>query len=509
MSRVSGKKSHILAFVMAGVAEVVATGREERLVVDNESYEGLEGENSNERDGEHPELNESTPLIQYPAQSSSNQPRLGKDKGEVEKLAETWWWIPQFIISVPLPVILFAQVTMLVVDAMSQTLSDGSPVVTIYVFTTLLAPVLVLPLSPFMSKLHRSHALSLFVLLLFILSILYTWTTFPFSSATPLRVLFQQRVEIDLGLDILHSNGSSMASDTHGPLKMITSLTGHPLYLSNPAIISNLPSAQTVNCDLHRTRSGLMRCEWDSGAGMRPVPGNWDGWNKDNTTEYFDASFSRIGPSSARLTVKGRNTRSCRVYFDNQPILEYVVCSSDGVGEKKGMQYGYEVGKRGVKELILWSRTWDREFVVDVKWGDDSRGLQGQIGYEWAEYESAAIDHGSGGRVSGKIPAFEEVLSFLPEWVVSSKEDDGLVEVLAPFSVSLFLPLPAFGSNDIGQGMNHLLRTLTESQFKLTVDLRLLLTTVKEGRRLKDDVKYSKDSKPFYGTTVGFEGSYC
>jgi hypothetical protein len=119
-----------LAFVMAGVAEVVATGREERLVVDNESYEGLEGENSNERDGEHPELNESTPLIQYPAQSSSNQPRLGKDKGEVEKLAETWWWIPQFIISVPLPVILFAQVTMLVLDAMSQTLSDGSPVVT-------------------------------------------------------------------------------------------------------------------------------------------------------------------------------------------------------------------------------------------------------------------------------------------------------------------------------------------------------------------------------------------
>ena len=296
---------------------------------------------------------------------------------------------------------------------------------------TLVALVLVLPLSPFMSKLHRSHALSRFVLLVFILSILYTWMTFPFSSAAPLRVYFQQRVEIDLGLD---SGGSSIASDTIGSPKMITSLTGHPLYLTpNSPIISNLPSAQTAECNLHRARSGLMRCEWDSGTGMRPEPGNWiDGWN---ATEYFDASVSRIGSSSARITVRGRNTRSCRVYFENQPIFEYVVRSSDGVGEKKGMQYGYEVGKRGVRVLILCSQTWDRVFVVDVQWGDDNTGLQGRIGCEWAEYESARIDHGSGVGVSGKIPAFEELLRFLPEWAVSSKQDDGLVEVLTRFSI--------------------------------------------------------------------------
>ena len=261
-----------------------------------------------------------------------------------------------------------------------------------------------------------------------------SWLTFPLSSAAPLKVFFQQNIEIDLGLDILHSDGNNTAS---GSPKMITSLTGHPLYLPNSAIISNLPSAQRVNCDLHRTRGGLMRCEWDSGAGMRPVPGHWDGWNnKDNSkTEYFDASVSLIGPSSARIRVKGRNTRSCRIYFDNQPISEYVVRSSDGVGGEKGMQYGYEVGKGGITVLILWSRTWDREFVVDVKFGTADGRLQGRVGCEWAEYESAAIDHGSGGGVSGKIPAFEEVLMYLPEWAVSTKQDDGLVEVLARFSV--------------------------------------------------------------------------
>ena len=75
----------------------------------------------------------------------------------------------------------------------------------------------------------------------------------------------------------------------HGPrpTQMITTLTGHPLYLLNSAIISNLSTVQTVKCDLHRTRSSSMLCEcqWDSGTGMRPVPGNWDGWNDDNTAD--------------------------------------------------------------------------------------------------------------------------------------------------------------------------------------------------------------------------------
>ena len=291
-----------------------------------------------------------------------------------------------------------------------------------------------------MNKLYRSHALSFFVLTLFILSILYAWTTFPFSSQAPLRVFFQQRVEIDLGLDILRSGGnSSMAShDMHSSPRMVTTLTGHPDYLPNSAIITNLPSAKSVNCTLHPTRTGLTLCEWDSGPGMVPVPGDWTDFpTNDKAIEYFDASVLRTGPFSARIMVKGRNTRSCRVYFDNQRVYEYVIRP-----DKKGMQPGYEVGEQGIKELILWSRTWDREFVVDVRWesgregdGVAGSGLEGRIGCEWAEYGSAGIDHGSGGNVSGKIPAFEEVLRFLPEWAVSSKQDDGLVEVLTPFSI--------------------------------------------------------------------------
>lgn len=113
------------------------------------------------------------------------------------------------------------------------------------------------------------------------------------------------------------------------------------------------------------------------------------------------------------------------------------------------MQKGYEVPASGIKEVRLWSRTWENEFVVDVDWSkstgeaDESR-LEGRIACEWSEYESAMVDNGplekwppseDADDCRAKIPAFEEVLHFLPHWAVVSKAADGLVEAWAPFVV--------------------------------------------------------------------------
>ena len=54
-----------LVLIMAGVADIVAAGHKERRVVDNEKPMKNWGvENSSEREGEHPEPDESTHLIQ-------------------------------------------------------------------------------------------------------------------------------------------------------------------------------------------------------------------------------------------------------------------------------------------------------------------------------------------------------------------------------------------------------------------------------------------------------------
>jgi hypothetical protein len=106
-----------------------------------------------------------------------------------------------------------------------------------------------------------------------------------------------------------------------------------------------------------------------------------------------------------------------------------------------GMQAGYGVPPGGLREVRLWSRTWGRTFVVDVVWEDgpggggdeEGPGLAGRVACEWAEYESGRVGDESG--EGGKIPALEEVLSFLPKWAVVSKADDGLVEAWQDFNV--------------------------------------------------------------------------
>jgi hypothetical protein len=51
---------------------------------------------------------------------------LSGEEDEKEASLATWWWIPQFLVSVPVPIILFAHVTTIVLDGMVQTLADGS-----------------------------------------------------------------------------------------------------------------------------------------------------------------------------------------------------------------------------------------------------------------------------------------------------------------------------------------------------------------------------------------------
>jgi len=126
--------------------------------------------------------------------------------------------------------------------------------------------------------------------------------------------------------------------------------------------------------------------------------------------------------------VKGANTRSCRIYFDNRNVTQYTVLGAEDSIQPK-------IPDEGVNELKMWSRTWDRRFTVDVHWenGEDSvKGIKGRVGCEWAEYESGTVDIGG---AKGKIPAFEEVLSFLPDWATVSKAAEGLVQAWGEFEI--------------------------------------------------------------------------
>ncbi|TFK71053.1 hypothetical protein BDN72DRAFT_958332 [Pluteus cervinus] len=418
--------------------------------------------------------------------SSETAPLIGGERGNgrQEERSERGepgaigWWFAELLLVVPIPLMLVGHVAIILLGAIPQTLGDGADPIFVYSTFSFLSLLLMIPLAPFATRIHRGLVALAFLTLLGVLA--HTWTVFPFSPEIPLKVFFQQKLEVDLGLDTSvqgpsyrpgHFTAQPAFVDSpdfnssifSGPVtktlvyKPVTMLSGTKYYLKKK-IIPVLPSTmgQRKWCRADEGVNGLWTCEWETD--LIPLPG--DGVPRiaegsddtvadlnlpskpppDSPSTWIRADITPIGVNSARFVLSGTNTRSCRVYFDNRRITEYVVA-----GGKPGMQPGYGIREEGLKEVRLWSRTFGKVFVVDIEWanpgpsagaggaewGNGTGEVRGRVACEWNEYESGSVGGGTG----GKIPAFEEVLRWIPRWSAVSKASDGLVEVWAPFSL--------------------------------------------------------------------------
>ena len=177
-------------------------------------------------------------------------------------------------------------------------------------------------------------------------------------------------------------------------------------------------------------------CGWDS-KDLLPSPGGtseplWP--HSTRSTDWIHVETSRNGEHNATFVVRGRNTRKCSIDFD-RPINWYHVRGAPNLR----FQPGYEISEQGLTNISLWSRTWNKEFIVDIGWdsGEESNGtsiMSGSIGCAWAEY--ASMTKGTRwAEKSAKIPALEELLTFLPLWAAPIKWATPLVQAEARFAV--------------------------------------------------------------------------
>lgn len=127
-----------VACILLAVESIVFTslGYESPKVIDEDGrqHEDLLESNRPGHDHSHrhgADSDERTPLLARDNAAGydtsllpSSKDLSGGEDGGAGTLA-TWCWIPQFLVSVPLPVTLFAHVTMIVLDGMAQTLADG------------------------------------------------------------------------------------------------------------------------------------------------------------------------------------------------------------------------------------------------------------------------------------------------------------------------------------------------------------------------------------------------
>lgn len=238
------------------------------------------------------------------------------------------------------------------------------------------------------------------VALIFIASTLYNLFSFPFSPADPLKVAFKQTVDLDAGTNRVF-------------------IDGVPKYLRHH-IVNEIPSANGhvgVWCSDHGIRPLLSECRY---SGPMPAVAGPNTKLSDLITHSAKRTGGR-NSTLAQFRVSGKDTRACRIYLDSSPAINVHVHGSSRNGKT---QPGYDITDRGISVIKLWSRTWDREWVVDVDLGkNSSETVSGRVACEWSENSDS------------RIPALEEVMTFVPKWVAVTKADDGLVEAWYKFNI--------------------------------------------------------------------------
>lgn len=312
-----------------------------------------------------------------------------------------WTWSLQFLLLSVVPIVLVGQVALLMTSALNQTSSDGSPVSTMYLFFAVLSLLLLAPITPFLHRFHYPIPTLLF--LICIGTVIYNLIAFPFSANSRLKVYFLQQVDLDTGINEV-------------------SLTGLMPYVKD--IIFTIPSAagQKPNCTTpdYSARSGLTKCRWE---GIPPDVRNGHGLPRPISPEKgykswlsYNVSLAKSNATEATFHINGKNTRACRILFD-RPIKDFNV-----TGYASDPRFP-RVGKKGCTSIRLWSREWDSRWKVDVSW-EGGGGLDGKVVCLWSDANDPKT-----------IPAFEEVLRFMPVWSMATKLSDGLVEGSKVFKV--------------------------------------------------------------------------
>jgi len=256
---------------------------------------------------------------------------------------------------------------------------------------------------------------------IFALTTIYSLGSFPFSPNKQVKFFYTQHLDLDTGRNTVR-------------------LLGVQPYLRQ-ALLS-VPSAKDANQSViwstHPIRD-LGQAEWE---GLAPA-----NFISIDSEHLVTSTARRLDEYSAIFTVKGQNTKSCVIEFD-QNIMDVQVRRAEPES-KPSQSYGkptvytsrlpkntaYSIPSGGVPVVSLYSRDWDTEFEVIVRWNSTAHHVgkrsfwrsllpirsatwparTGRIGCQWHEFHAR------------QLSAVDELLDFLPEWATITVKEPLLV----------------------------------------------------------------------------------
>ncbi|KAI5849655.1 hypothetical protein DFP73DRAFT_619238, partial [Morchella snyderi] len=346
-------------------------------------------------------INEATDLQQAGQQKIAPKINGQNEEEPWSSLMPNWTWLVQFLLMAPMSVLFILQVALLVIAPLKQTLCDGGDTKRPYIFLVLASIFILLPLGPFLHRIWYSVALS--VLLIFITTGIYNLYVFPFTADARFRTHFVQSVDLTTSQNRVR-------------------LTGNAGIINS--VLPHLPSTfnKHVECGKEAPGTplaGLVHCTW-AGLALNVTSDT----NKVST--WVKHSTEKLADGKGRITLQGKNSRGCRLFFDNKNATSFDILDSPS------RSFGSALPISGTNQLRLWSREPSRIWQVELTWGRLTDKGNEKIEAFKNEQEIVCLWSDTTG---DKIPAFNEVVTYLPPWATALNADHGLVEGTVPFII--------------------------------------------------------------------------
>lgn len=327
----------------------------------------------------------------------------------------TWTWIVQFLFLAPVPLLIIGNLALVATSAINMTGSDGSSLLLPLVLPAVMSILLILPLSPFI---HRvTHHIPVFLLAVFVASLIYNLVAFPFSTNHRYKFSFQQVVDLDNGTNIVR-------------------LTGIEEYVRD--VIKTLPVAANQDIECHATPGrNLMDCSYDASS----LPPNLVEGKALGDLINVTATVSSDG-KTANILVDALETRLCNMEL-SRPAQSFTING----GRARDPRFG-DYPASGLRLLQVWRREWEGPWNITVELAPEhhstaTTSLDGQETHSLDPVDSvdelkARADEPFEVTVAcawsdvnkpSTVPAFVELKKYMPTWSVVTKRSAAMVAV--------------------------------------------------------------------------------
>jgi hypothetical protein len=257
-----------------------------------------EGEINTSASNESPDLQQAN--LQTVAQKIDGQ----NEEESWSALMPNWTWLAQFLLMAPMSVLFTLQVALLATATLKQTLCDGGDTTRAYIFLALISIFILLPLGPFLHRIWWC-SVALPVLLIFVTTGIYNLYAFPFTADARFKTQFIQSIDLTTSQNRVKLTGNT---------GIINSVIPHlPSTFNNPVECGKEAPGTPL--------SGLVHCTW---TGLAPNVTS----DTSKVSSWVEHSIEKLADGKARITFQGKNTRACRLFFDNKNVTSIDILDS-------------------------------------------------------------------------------------------------------------------------------------------------------------------------------------